>query len=104
MKPFAGLDADIIQWEHSSSCPNNPKIMEKFVRQALSMTNKPIVAFSGAESPTWTKKSCSEKSTTKTSLTAQEKETLKTSLLHVITEKNKDEYKNNVSIILQSPQ
>lgn len=96
VKTFAGLDADMVQWEQSFNCPNNAPVMEQFVRQSLLIPNRPIVIFSESATGTWDKKDCDAKQK-KDSLTEAEAELLKTVPLQLVSEKNRDEFKRAVS-------
>jgi len=53
VKIFAGLDADIVQWEQTYNCPHDSAIMEQFVRQSLTIPSKPIVVFAESHTGTW---------------------------------------------------
>lgn len=53
VKIFAGLDADIVQWEQTYNCPHNPAVMEQFVRQSMQIPTKPIVVFAESHTATW---------------------------------------------------
>lgn len=53
VKIFAGLDADIVQWEQTYNCPHHGAIMEQFVRQSLLIPSKPIVVFAESHTGTW---------------------------------------------------
>jgi hypothetical protein len=52
---FAGVDADLILWEHTFDCgfPECGFILEQFVRQALSSPTRPIVSFGSSLFPNW---------------------------------------------------
>ena len=52
IKYFAGLDADLVQWEQTYFCEGKP-IMEQFVRQASFMPSKPIVSYTQSATGTW---------------------------------------------------
>lgn len=55
VRTFAGDDADIVLWEQSYNCHPSDKgyLYEQFVRQALLMPSRPIIAFSDSNTPNW---------------------------------------------------
>ena len=57
VKIFAGLDADIVQWEQTYNCGDSP-ILEQFVRQAMMIPTKPIVVFSESSTFNWQPEKC----------------------------------------------
>ena len=50
VKIFAGMDADIVQWEQTNFRDGRP-FVERIIRQAMIMPSRPIVVFS--ESDQW---------------------------------------------------
>ena len=98
VKTFAGLDADIVQWEQSYNCPNNAHVMEQFIRQSMLIPSKPIVVFSESSTATWDSKDCDKKEA-KNGVTEQESQLLKAQSLLLVSELTKDEYKRAVSYL-----
>lgn len=59
---FAGSDADIIHWEHTTNClgddPEFRPCYEHFIRQSLSLPYQPIIVMSKSKVPSWSVSSC----------------------------------------------
>lgn len=64
VRTFAGADADIVHWEQSFNCfgtdAKKSYVFEQFIRQALTMPNKPVIAFSDSAMPNWKEDVCKE--------------------------------------------
>lgn len=52
IKFFAGFDADVVIWEQNYFCEGSP-LMEQFIRQAMTIPTRPIVAFSESNTGHW---------------------------------------------------
>lgn len=52
IKFFAGYDADVVIWEQNYFCDGSP-LMEQFIRQAMTIPTRPIVAFSESNTGHW---------------------------------------------------
>ena len=50
----------MIHWEQSYNCEGSKEMYEQFIRQALTMPNRPIVIFSHSATENWRKDSCAE--------------------------------------------
>lgn len=52
---FADENSDIVIWEQSYNCHPSSKgyLYEQFVRQAMLLPSKPLIAFSDSETPNW---------------------------------------------------
>ncbi|CAE7416721.1 unnamed protein product [Symbiodinium microadriaticum] len=64
--PFAGQDVDVVHWEQSFNCGPNDDYMdvfEHFIRESISLPNRPIVVFADSWQPNWNKDDCKDKKT-----------------------------------------
>ena len=52
IKYFAGFDADVVIWEQNYFCDGSP-LMEQYIRQAMTIPTRPIVAFSESNTGHW---------------------------------------------------
>jgi hypothetical protein len=57
---FAGSDADLVHWEQTYNCGFGDclLILEKFIRQSLSIPSHPIIIFADSSTPNWHEKDC----------------------------------------------
>lgn len=57
---FAGADADLVHWEQTYNCGfgDCQMILERFIRQSISIPSHPIVIFADSATPNWRLKDC----------------------------------------------
>jgi len=91
---FAGQDADIVHWEQTYNCGDNP-ILEQFVRQAMLIPTQPIIVFSESMTAHWTADKCVPEPAPN-SMSTDDKDLLQAAPLKIVSEINKDEFQRAV--------
>jgi hypothetical protein len=97
VKIFAGLDADMVQWEQTYNCGDSP-ILEQFVRQAMMIPTKPLIVFSESSTFNWLPEKCDPPPPSHT-VTPHEQELLDTPPVRLVSELNQDEFKRHWNVL-----
>ena len=97
VKFFCGYDADAVHWEQNYFCDGN-RIMEQFIRQAMTIPTRPIVVFSESNTGHWG----SDKCIADHKMTHDEEVLLKAKPMQLVSELNKDELHRAVSYLYLS--